>query len=110
MPTSKRRTAAKVIYFHPEELVRVTARAQACGQTLACFIRETALGTSPKAADPLLSELTLIGRRLDQIARLPQAGHDGALAEQVRAALDRHWALVRRILADRRQGGGASRR
>ena len=100
-----------MIYFHPEELARVTARAQGCGQTPACFIREAALGGTPKrAADPLLSELTRIGRRLDQIARLPQAGHDGALAEQVRAALDRHWALVRHVLEDRRQGGGGSPR
>jgi hypothetical protein len=58
----------------------------------------------------VLSELTLIGRRLDQIARLPEAERDAALAKEVRAALQRHWALVRQVLADRRQGGGASRR
>jgi hypothetical protein len=108
---TERRTAAKVIYFHPKELARITARAHACGQTPACFIREAALGGTPKrAADPLLSELTLIGRRLDQIARLLQAGLDGTLAEQVRAALDRHSALVRRVLEDRRQGAGGSPR
>jgi hypothetical protein len=99
-----------VIYFHPEELARITGRARAAGQTPARFIREAALGGTPKrAADPLLTELALIGRRLDQIARLPEIGRDGALAEEVRAALDRHWALARRVLADRRQGGGASR-
>jgi hypothetical protein len=78
---STRRTAGKVIYLHPQELARITARAHACGQTPACFIREAALGGTPKrAADPLLSELTLIGWRLDQIARLPQeTGHDDAL-------------------------------
>jgi hypothetical protein len=98
-----------VIYLHPHELARITARAQARGQTPARFIREAALGGTPKrAADPLLSELTLIGRRLDQIAQLPQAGHDRALAEQVRAALDHHWALVQRVLEDRRQGAGGS--
>ena len=96
-----------MIYLHPHELARITARAQARGQTPARFIREAALGGTPKrAADPLLSDLTLIGRRLDQIARLPQTGHDGALAEQIRAALDRHWALVRRVLEDRRQSAG----
>jgi hypothetical protein len=100
-----------VIYLHPQELARITARAHACGQTPARYIREVALGgTSKRAADPLLSELTLIGRRLDQIARLPQAGHDSTLAEQVRTALELHWALVRRVLEDRRQGGGASPR
>ncbi len=108
MPTSTRRTASKVIYFHREELARITGRARACGQTPARFIREAALGGTPKrAADPLLTELALIGRRLDQIARLPETERDGALAEEVRAALDRHWALVRRVLADRRRGGGS---
>ena len=107
MPTSKRRTAAKVIYLHPQELARITARAHACGQTPARFIRDAALGANQKrAADPLLSELTLIGRRLDQITRLSQVGQDGTLAERVRAAVDRHWALVRRVLEDRRQGAG----
>jgi hypothetical protein len=100
-----------VIYLHPQELARITARAQGCGQTPARFIRDVALGgTAKRAADPVLSELTLIGRRLDQIARLPQPGHDAALAEQIRAALDRHWALVRRVLEDRRPGAGASPR
>jgi hypothetical protein len=100
-----------VIYFHPEELARITARAQARSQTPARFIREAALGGTPqRAADPILSELTLIGRRLDQIARLPHVGHDSTLAEQVRAALDRHWTLVRHVLEDRRQGAGGSPR
>ena len=99
-----------MIYFRPDELARITGRARACGQTPACFIREAALGGTPKrAADPVLSELTLIGRRLDQIARLSEAERDAALATEVRAALARHWALVRQVLADRRQGGGASR-
>jgi hypothetical protein len=36
-----------VIYFHPEELARITARAQACGLKPARFIRETALARAP---------------------------------------------------------------
>jgi hypothetical protein len=100
-----------VIYFHPDELARITGRARACGQTPACFIREAALGGTPKrAADPLLSELALIGRRLDQIAGLPETERDAALGKEIRTALDRHWALVRRVLADRGQRGSASRR
>jgi hypothetical protein len=111
IPTSTRRTASKVIYFHPEELARITGRARAYGQTPARFIREAALSGTPKrAADPFLSELTLIGQRLDQIVRLPETRRDAALATEVRAAIDRHWALVRRVLTDRRKGGGASAR
>ena len=104
-----RRTAAKLIRFHPAELARITARARACGRTPACFIRETALGAIPRprhdaAADPLLCELARVGRRLDQLARLAQAGQDAALAQRVRAALDEHWTLVRRVIGDRRRG------
>jgi mobilization protein NikA len=105
----ERRTAAKLIRFRPEELARITARARDCGRTPACFIRETALGAIPRprpnaAADPLLSELARVGRRLDQLARLAQAGQDAALAQRVRAALDEHWTLVRRVVKDPRRG------
>ena len=106
--TPTRRTAAKVIYFRPNELARITARARAAGQAPSQFIRESALGKST-GPDPLLSELTVIGQRLDQIARLPQQA-DGALVVEVRAALNRHWAIVREILADRRRGRGVSAR
>ena len=106
--TPTRRTVAKVIYFRPNELARITARARAAGQTPSQFIRESALGKST-GPDPLLSELTRIGQRLDQIVRFPQQD-DGALAVEVRAALDRHWTIVREILADRRRGRAASAR
>ena len=104
----ERRTAAKLIRFHPAELARITARAQACGQTPARFIRDTALGAIPKArqdavAVPLLCELARIGRRLDELAHLAQAGQDAALAKRVRAALDEHWALVRQVSKDHRR-------
>jgi len=104
----ERRTAAKLIRFHPTELARITARAQACGQTPARFIRETALGSIPKARHdavtvPLVSELARIGRSLDQLARLAQAGQDAALAKRVRGALDEHWALARQVIDGRRR-------
>jgi hypothetical protein len=102
----ERRTAAKLIWFHPGELARITVRAQACGQTPARFIRETALGAIPKArhdaaADSVLCELARIGRRLHLLGRLAQAGRYARLAEQVQAALDRHWALFRQLGRDR---------
>ncbi len=104
----ERRTAAKLIRFHPGELARITARAQACGQTPARFIRETALGAIPKArhdaaVDPVLYELAHIGRCLDQLARVAQAGRHARLAEQVQDALDQHWTLFRQLARDRRR-------
>jgi hypothetical protein len=46
-----RRTTAKLIRFHAEELPRITARAR--GHTPACFIRETALGAIATQPGPI---------------------------------------------------------
>src|SRR3989442_15719922 len=96
----ERRTTAKLIRFHPEELARITERARVCGRTPARFIRETALGAIPKphhhaATDTVIRELGRIGRCVDELARLAETGQHPALAERARAPLDRHWALVR---------------
>ncbi len=104
----ERRTAAKLIRFHPEELARITERARVCGRTPARFIRETALGAIPRPrhhepTDALLRSLARIGRQLDQLAHLAQASQHAALAEQARAALDGLWALVRLIVQDQRR-------
>jgi hypothetical protein len=79
-----------VIHFHLEELPRVTARAQARGQTPACFIRETALGAIPKAhqyaaTGAALYQLARIGKHLDELTRLSQAGQHSALTERLAA-------------------------
>ncbi|HVH67200.1 MAG TPA: hypothetical protein VM716_04980 [Gemmatimonadales bacterium] len=104
----ERRTAAKLIRFHAEELARITERAQECGRTPARFIRETALGSIPRPrrqapTDALLRSLARIGRCLDELAHLAKASQHAALADQARAILDLHWALVREIVKDRRR-------
>lgn len=109
----ERRTTAKLIRFHAEELACITAAAHACGQTPARFIRETALGAIPRprphaAAEPLLRELAQMGRALAQLARLAQTGPTAALAEQVRTALEGHSALVRQVVGT--HGRGKARR
>jgi hypothetical protein len=108
--SERRRTAAKLIRFHPQELALITEAARACGLTPARFIRETVLGARPSprphaAQAPLLHELARIARRLDQLARRPLAGQDG-LAERLRTALDDLGALVRQVVGDRRRGAG----
>jgi len=105
MPLSPRRTTTKLLRLHPEELARITARARSCGQTAARFIRETALGATPKArrhvdTEPLLRALTRIGSTLEQAAGLAQSGRGAALAERVAAALDMHLALVEQVGPD----------
>ncbi|HVH67000.1 MAG TPA: hypothetical protein VM716_03960 [Gemmatimonadales bacterium] len=108
-----RRTVAKLIRFHPEELRQISECARRSGLTPARFIRETALGATPKArahaaAQPLLRELARIGRSLDQLARVAQTSQDPALAAQTSAALEQHQALVRHVVQNRRQKGGAT--
>ena len=105
-----RRTATKLIRFHLEELQQIVECARRSGLTPARFIRETALGATPRArsraADqPLLRELARIGRSLDQLAHRAQDSQDPALATQTSAALERHQALVRHIVHGRRQQG-----
>lgn len=107
----ERRTAAKLIRFHLDELARITERARICGRTPARFIRETALGVIPKprhhaVTDTVLCDITRIGRCLDELARLAEASQHPALAERARGALDRHWALVRQIVQDHRTIAG----
>jgi hypothetical protein len=108
-----RRTATKLIRFHSEELRQITEAARRAGLTSARFIRETALGTPPRArshaaAAPLLRELARIGRGLEQLAHVAEAQHDVALVAQLGAALGRHQALVRHIVQDHRQKKGAT--
>lgn len=105
--------ATKLIRFHPEELRQITECARRSGLTPARFIRETALGTTPRprshaATRPLLRELARIGRCLDQLARFAQARQDAALAAQMSAALEQHQALVRHIVQHHRQKGGST--
>jgi citrate lyase beta subunit len=97
-----RRTAAKLIRFHPAELSLVAEHARVCGLTPARFIRETALGGIPRAkrhADtaPLLRELALIGRDLAQLARAGRERGDTPEAERLAAALDALLAAARRV-------------
>jgi hypothetical protein len=108
----ERRTAAKLICFHPDELARITERARVCGQTPARFIRETALGAIPKARQDAASgaalyELARIGRRLDELTRLAQAGQHDALKERLAAVVGEHWARVQDFVHGARRSRGA---
>jgi hypothetical protein len=112
MPATCRRTATKLLRLHPDELARITARAEACGLKPARFIRETALGAKPKArhradTDRLLRSLARIGRRLEQAALLTRRRPGATLAKQLAAALEEQHALVKQVIRDRQ--GSAQR-
>jgi hypothetical protein len=71
MPVTRRRSVTKLLRLHPDELARITARAEACGSNPARFIRETALGATPKArhhaeTDQLLRCLARLGGALSE--------------------------------------------
>jgi mobilization protein NikA len=105
----ERRTAAKLVRFRPEELARITERAQLCGRTSSRFIRETALGAIPKArqhaaTDAALRELARVGRHLDELTRLAQAGQYTTLTERLGALVGEHWARVRSLVAVAHRG------
>src|SRR5213594_3586082 len=97
MSATRRRTTTKLLRLHPEELARIAARAQACGQTPARFIRETALGATPKARQHLDAESVL--RTLGRLAR---SRGDAVLAQRLADALEGHKALVEQVVHDGR--------
>ncbi len=112
MPATRRRTATKLLRLHPEELADITARAQDHGLTPARFIREAALGPTPKSwhqreTDRLIRALARIGRSLEHVARLTRPRLSAALDEHLAAARAEHDALVRQLM---RNGGQDTRR
>jgi len=108
MPATGRRTTTKLLRLHPEELADITARAQACGLKPARFIREAALGPTPKArhhveTDRVLRALARIGRNLEEVARVTRRGLGAALAKHVAAALAEQHALVKQLMQNGRR-------
>ncbi len=104
MPASRRRTATKLLRLHPDELARITARAEACGLNPARFIRETTLGAVRKArhhadTDRLLHALARLGGRLEHALRQVQSAGNPNLAEQFAEIRNEHHALVAHAVA-----------
>jgi hypothetical protein len=99
-----RRTAAKLIRFHPDELAIICAHARACGRTPARFIRETALGAIPKARhnearDRVLLALARVGGQLSVLAkRSCDREHREPDGAQLAAALEQHRAVIRSLV------------
>ena len=112
MPAIRRRTATKLLRLHSEELAQITARAHAYGLTPARFIREAALGPTPKSwhqreTDRLIRALARIGRSLEHVARLTRPGPSAAVAKHLADLRAEYHALVRQLM---RNGGQGSRR
>lgn len=54
--SAERRSHRKLIRFAPDELRLVSERARASGRPVACYIRESALGASPRSRRTDLSD------------------------------------------------------
>ncbi len=73
-PTLDPRTKPTMVRWTPTEIATVSERAQACGLTVARFVREAALGAVPKATrnvdqKALVRELARSGRRNGSTSR-----------------------------------------
>ena len=69
----QKRTCAKLIRFNSAELQLVAGRARAAGRPIACYIRESSLGPSPRARrmdlnDSLIRAFAKVATRLAPIA------------------------------------------
>ena len=70
---SQRRQYTKLIRFSADELKVVVDRARAAGRPVACFIRESSLGSTPRArraqmSDALIRQLSRVGTRLSALS------------------------------------------
>ena len=68
-PAVERRSCGKLIRFAPEELATVVGRARAAGRPVACYIRESSIGATPRIRrsdfnDALVRELGRTATRL----------------------------------------------
>lgn len=104
-PTSDPRTKPTMVRWTPTEIATVTERAQACGLTVARFVREAALGAVPKAArnvdhKALLRELARSGNNLNQLAHETHARDLFPAQEKLDAALEFHLSVLRQLAGE----------
>ena len=77
------RSRPKLIRFTPSELQEVTERARMRGRPVACYIRESSLGVSPRVRRTELNDslIRALARVADQLTRLAAAAGAAGLNE-----------------------------
>ncbi len=101
MPQVRRPHAPKV-RFSDEELAALRARARECGRPVARYVRETVLGSVPKARrhaaeQELIRHLARIGNNLNQLAREANAASRFPAKARIEALLAELHAIIGRI-------------
>jgi hypothetical protein len=90
---SQRREFTKLIRFSSDELNVVIARARAAGRPVACFIRESSLGSTPRArrsemSDASIRHLSGVASQLSLLSRAAKEQDLPHAAEFERAVKD----------------------
>lgn len=77
------RTRPKLIRFTPSELQEVAERARVRGRPVACYIRESSLGMSPRVRRTELNDslIRALARTADQLTRLAAAADAAGLQD-----------------------------
>ena len=100
-PEARRREHTKLIRFRSDELAAVVERARAAGRPVACFVRESSIGSTPRArrsefTDVLIRHLARVGGHLDELSKVARE-HDLPRAAEFEQALQKVLDVIRQI-------------
>lgn len=90
---SVKRSCPKLVRFSPDELQLVSERARASGRPVACYIRESSLGASPRyrrtdLSDSIIRALAQVANRLAPLAVVARERQLAGAAEFENAVSD----------------------
>ena len=96
-----RRECTKLIRFRADELEMVVERARAAGRPVACFVRESSIGSTPRARrselnDVLIHHLARVGSHLDELSKVAKE-HDLPRAAEFDHAVQEVLDVIRQI-------------
>lgn len=97
----QRREHTKLIRFSADELKLVAERARAAGRPVACFVRESSIGSTPRArrselSDVLTRHLSRVARRLTDLSKVAKE-HDLPRAAEFDHAVQEVLDAIRQI-------------
>lgn len=99
--TAKRRNCPKLIRFTYDELQVLLERAEAAGRPVACYVRESSLGSSPRArrtglSDSIIRPFAKIATLLGQLSTFAE-NHQIPHADELKSAVVQVLDLIRQL-------------